>query len=595
MNRKILAQIRDCFRQTPLHPDQQIVLGLQLIAWTLLCTRRQIKGHLTTEKFLGSLTDEVPSTISGLEELPDPIGQAFAGSSRAMVTAGAKAMRTALELCQKLEIEGLLQNFSPIGEVSELFAETRMGPFGCAPALNELIAGLAQIRKAEAAYCAWDESGQLSGCLLPLAKIVFAENQVFSPLPALVNVLVGGELESHFGNPIQSPAGVTKGKLSKFDVAVAIPPFGLSVDPTLSAKDLFDRFTIPKATWSALTVQHLLARATRRVVVAVPNSLLFGPGTDRTLREQLVADGRVQAVIALPGGLLQRTNMAATLLVLSPNQRHESVRFVNADDDRFRATNKARSTLTDVAALVALALGRGDDDCVADVPMHDVLANEAQLQVSRYVVPQQQKRLQAALAKMERVTLADLVETIRPVITNASQTDGAIQVHEVAAADLPRYGYVSGTSRPMYVDPDAFTKGKHQLLLPNDIVLITKGSAGKVGIIPPDVPTQGPEGWVPVQSATVLRLRPSANVDAKTLFLLLRSSFGQQLMATITSGAAIPFISLRELLRLEVPIPTREKMAQAAEVLESEAIIQADIDALQRLQATKAEDLWSFE
>lgn len=596
MNRKLLSQVCDCLRPTPLHPDQRVILALQLIAWTLLSARRRIEPPLSTDAFLDSSANEIPSAFSGIEGVPDPIGQALAGCFSAMNTAGPQAIRSALQLCRKLEADGLLQRFTPIGDVAEMLAEERGGPAGRMADLSELMVGLARVTRKETVYCAWDEYAQLSGRLLSQARQVFTENKVFSPLPALMNLLVGGELEVHFGDAIRAPAAVEKGALRKFDVAVAMPPFGVPADPQFASNDLFNRFRIPKATWIALAIEHLVARAKRRVVVLVPNSLMFGPGADRALRELLLSEGKVQAVIALPGGLLQGSNLVMSILVLSPNVRHDAVRFVNADHDRFRTlTSKAKASLTGIDELIDVALGSAAHDCVADVPVSDVLANDAQLQVSRYVVPLEQRKLQAALAKMPRLALSDVVETVRPLSTVATKTDSTIEVHEVAAADLPRHGFISSTSRPVYVAAEVFGKARHQLLQPNDIVLIVKGSTGKVGIVPPDAPPQDAGGWVAVQSATVLRTKRDAPIAAHALFLLLRSSFGQQLLTAITSGAVIPLVSLRELLRMEIPLPTLEEGAKASEVLRKEAELQAEIEALQRRQAVVSKSLWSFE
>ena len=89
-------------------------------------------------------------------------------------------------------------------------------------------------------------------------------------------------------------------------------------------------------------------------------------------------------------------------------------------------------------------------------------------------------------------------------------------------------GYVRA-GRELYAEPTIIKKGFDQFLRSADIVLTIRGSTGKVGIVPDEVPGPGPGGWVAGSSATILRARPGTHVDPRALFLLLRSPLGQDL------------------------------------------------------------------
>jgi type I restriction enzyme M protein len=136
-------------------------------------------------------------------------------------------------------------------------------------------------------------------------------------------------------------------------------------------------------------------------------------------------------------------------------------------------------------------------------------------------------------------------------------------------------------------------KGFDQFLRPGDILLIIRGSTGKVGIVPDKPPRPGTGGWVAGSSATVLRAKSGAPVDPKALFLMLRSSMGQDLLKTITSGSTIPMITLRDLLKLEVPVPSLTNGRRAAEVLETEEALQRQIEDLKRQQFAVAGGDWA--
>jgi hypothetical protein len=81
-------------------------------------------------------------------------------------------------------------------------------------------------------------------------------------------------------------------------------------------------------------------------------------------------------------------------------------------------------------------------------------------------------------------------------------------------------------------------------------------------------------------------------VDPRALALQLRSQFGQQLIGQIVSGATIPFIQIRELMRLSVLVPDKQTSAAAAQALAKEGEVQQQIEALKKQLEEVTADLW---
>lgn len=170
-----------------------------------------------------------------------------------------------------------------------------------------------------------------------------------------------------------------------------------------------------------------------------------------------------------------------------------------------------------------------------------------------------------------------------------------IEVHEISAADLPAYGFINEPGRTVQMDSLVSAMNEDQFLRADDIVLIVKGSVGKVGVISGDAPGRGPGGWIAGQSAIVLRLKDASKIDAKALALQLRSEIGQNLLKNIVSDATIPLIQLRELTAMPVMLPSVEEQRHAAQVLEEEARLQRKIDDLREEQSKLAAGLWSLD
>jgi type I restriction enzyme M protein len=609
-SRQIFNQVLEPLAGSAVMHDAAI-LAFQLLAWAHLSAKEALDPADTLHAALDQGHGALIKALSKLAARSDLVGQAFNNSAAVARHADAQVMAAA-KSAKGLVDAGVFERFFPADVAADLVPWIP-GYETLSPQLVRLVAKLAFAEDVGSVYCPWEFSGQFVGSLLGTKPTrIHVECLHRFPLPALMALFHShGGITVEFTDPLRAPAAVKAGQLEKFQATIACPPMGLRVDADLAARDLYARFPVPKATATGLMVQHIAAQTAGNAAIVVPNSFLFGPGTDREVREHLLRNKQVQAVVALPGGFLSNTNIPVAILVLNTQEICESVRFLDATQDYFRKpVSKNRSELINEDDILEFCRSTDEMDhyhsdvherlgpaLAVKIPVADVLENDAQLQVNRYVMSADRRRFQESLAARPSVELGTIANLIAPMANKDRDvhSEDALPVLEVGAADLPPTGYIQSASKELQIRRPKSSRGGNPddiFLRPNDVVLITKGSAGKVGIVPADVPKPGPGGWIAGQSAVVLRAA-EAKGDLRGLAVLLRSDRGQELLASITSGASIQMISLAALKNLLVPILAADVEARAVHALDRQAELQEQIDSLQREQAELTESLWA--
>lgn len=161
---------------------------------------------------------------------------------------------------------------------------------------------------------------------------------------------------------VQQPSPRSRRYRFQVERSLPFPPFGVKYDPMLAERDLFGRFPEKTASIAVLAVRHILARTKGRAVVAVPNGLLFSPGAERSLREELLAKKQIEAVIALPAALLPNTALPFSLLILNREKANDEIVFVDgAKDVLFRKDGNQSMATVDVTVWFWGRLGMADD------------------------------------------------------------------------------------------------------------------------------------------------------------------------------------------------------------------------------------------
>lgn len=595
----VLFQVSDRLRNSPLELHECGLLAFQLLAWGYLAQQGRLDSADSIDDALERGAAGILDALRRLESHDSPVGQAFDGASRRAQAAGDYLVPT-VATAKRLTEGGIFERFSPV-DIADALGHDRTMSIVAPVELATLMANLAASEECSSIYCPWEFTGRLIGALLQSPSSVYVETPYATPVSALLSLFRHATTDIVLSDPLRAPTAIKSGRLTRFDATLSLPPWGMQLADDVADRDLYGRFPIRKANGNGLAVQHIIAQTDGRAAVVVPNGFLFGLGRDRDVRENLLDRGLVEAVIALPAGLLQGTNISSALLLLNTRTRCEKVGLVDATQPHFaKASGKGVVGLANTDAIVAFCHSQAgahrlDETMAVAVPVSEILANDAVLQVDRYVMAKEQRAAQAALEAMPTVALDDAVNSYSPIPNKdrGVDSDDAMEVYEVGAADLPPTGYVRHPEKKVTVRLTSRRSGygDEVFLRAHDLVLITKGSTGKIGIVPDNVPPPGPGGWIAGQSAVILRSR-DPRFDARGLGLWLRSDMGQQLLAGIKAGATVPLISLATLRKLMVPALTPEWIGRAINALRCEDEIQHQIEALEQEQRGIASALW---
>lgn len=593
-NETVISLLLDCLRNSPFDLLQTFEFSLQILAWAKLSKEEKIPIELRLDE--KSLYLDARETLSRFTRLNSlyVLGE-NASAFESIFTKWIDNADTTLLVAMKVAIDiaqtKLLKNFQiPEKSLSALGRDT--GYLQIPREVVELMTNLAGDLSEKQVYCPYDTFCLFAQSADKKNAEVFVESPIFTTIPWLTNILSETSIHAEIGNPILQPSFIENGNLRCFDISVAFPPMGLKYDADAIRHYWHHRFFAKTNSGNVLCIQHLIAQTKDRVIVAVPNSLLFSRGAEYALREYLLNNRMIEAVIGMPPALLSLVSIPFSILILDIQGKPDHVRFVDGSDEKFFEKDaRNRSRLIHWKSLLETFNEGYDEAIVRNIPIENILQNDCQLEVSRYLLPPEQKRVIRFLNTSETAHLKDLVDFVRP--STKLIKDGDLDAFEVSLSDFPEFGYLKTPERTILVSQAGVaSKESKSFLSPGDIVIAIKGSVGKVAIVPDDVPSAKEGGWVVNQSCLILR--SFGKIDPKILFMYLRSDVGQTLLKGIVSGATIPLIQLGRLQDLQIIIPPQDEAQELRENFDEQVKFQNLIEALQEKQRQLDKLHWAF-
>jgi type I restriction enzyme M protein len=152
------------------------------------------------------------------------------------------------------------------------------------------------------------------------------------------------------GDTLTNPLILDNGQVRKFDRVLANPPFSQNYSrANMKFPNRFREWVPEKGKKADLMfVQHMLAslKPDGHMATIMPHGVLFRGGKEKLIREILIEDDVIEAIISLPPGLFYGTGIPACVLVCNKNKPDalgDKVLFINAD--REYAEGKAQNRL----------------------------------------------------------------------------------------------------------------------------------------------------------------------------------------------------------------------------------------------------------
>lgn len=201
-------------------------------------------------------------------------------------------------------------------------------------------------------------------------------------------------------NTLTAPELVENGRLMQFDRIVANPPFSLDKWGFEEAEnDRFNRFhrgVPPKSVADYAFVSHIvesLKPGSGKAAIIVPHGVLFRGAAEGRIRQKLLEENLIDAVIGLPAGMFSSTGIPVAILVIDrsreqggANAKRKDVLFIDASRDYLE--NKKQVTLSDAQEkrITDVYVSREAIDKYSHAASFDEInENDFNLNIPRYV------------------------------------------------------------------------------------------------------------------------------------------------------------------------------------------------------------------
>jgi type I restriction enzyme M protein len=210
-----------------------------------------------------------------------------------------------------------------------------------------------------------------------------------------------------WGDTINNPKLLEGDQLMKFHIVGANPPFSLdkwgAEDALADQYNRFHRGVPPKSKGDFAFITHMIETTYEdigRVGVIVPHGVLFRGSTEGKIREQLIKENLLEAVIGLPANLFFGTGIPAAILIFNRGKgENKDVLFVDASREYEAGKNQNRlredkdivhivDSYKAFTAAAPLATDKGtviEDKYSYRATVADIIENEYNLNIPRYV------------------------------------------------------------------------------------------------------------------------------------------------------------------------------------------------------------------
>lgn len=287
-----------------------------------------------------------------------------------------------------------------------------------------------------------------------------------------------------------------------------------------------------------------------KAVVIMPNGPLFKLGSDLNIRKQFVENGYINSVIALPKNMYDYTAIPTTMLILG-NNKSNSIRFVDASNcyEKTRRLNVlSKANISEIVNALT-----NDSDISRDVSYDELADNDYNLTPQRY--------LNNVIDFKNGVEFGTVIKSItRGAGISASELD------KISSVDKTNYQYVMLAnikggiidSKLPYIT-EIPEKYERYCIKNNSLLLSKNGAPYKVAVAKVEENTK----ILANGNLFVIEIDED-KADPNYLKAFFNSQEGNKVLSSLSTNGTIPSISVNDLKKVSIPIPSLQKQKEIA-------------------------------
>jgi type I restriction enzyme M protein len=392
-------------------------------------------------------------------------------------------------------------------------------------------------------------------------KMIFAESFSDEYILELMRVIESVNINFKRIDPLEQPSFINENAphlLKQFDCVLSFPPMGMTTSNKFLDTDKFNRFKFHKAKSSRdiAHFEHILAQTKGKAVVLMSVGFTYRAMNEEAFRKSIIDENILEAIVQLPPNLHNATSIETTFFIINKNKKIDKVLFINLKDEQFIKRDGRKLVLKDINDIINIYNNQEEIENISALVSNEEIANgNYSLAIDRYVLSKEAARLKKLLSNYDLVQLDSLAE-IRRSQSFKDEEEGK-EVYELSPSDLAEAGFTVESGKLKQIGTQ-YKKLETYKVQPYDVLLSTKGTIGKVGIV-----GEISESIITSQALQVIRVHGENKKEmAIELYMFLKSSLGQSLLKQLVAGVAMPLISTAEIKQLQIPVLTDVKQKE---------------------------------
>lgn len=399
--------------------------------------------------------------------------------------------------------------------------------------------------------------------------------QTFQPLEACLAYLNakanhGKNVKIYNQNILIGPKYINENKeLIHFDSSIAAPPLNLRIPSNLinNSYNLFKYGEIGSTSTVWGFVSSILGSLNKngRAAVFLANGSLFGAGNRKIVRNNVLRDDKIEAIISFPERFFADALIPINLIVFNNHKTDmkNKILFIDANQPGWIQKSKVNNSLTSkgIEKIVDLTKSPRDIPNISKVKSIDECQDT--LMVNKYVIKnhvslngEEYDLNLTALAQRKTIPIKEIVNIQRGFNMMRNKEDKDSQLKVVKISDFTEDGKINYAALTGVKDSRTKDLNEYQIH-ENDIIFSVRGSLGKAFFIEtePENPT--------IISSNMVIIRPkNRDIEPKWLYLYLNSLFTKYFLKKTESGTTVSILTFRDLENLPIAVCSREKQEE---------------------------------